>query len=488
MLRSVRLGSATNSSSTHSIILHSAANKGTQNVPMDAWDIEDDGTEYMNNSYCLRDPADKLTHILIQHAGNLGPLYYADQERLSAILKRHGLTKSFAEYAEAAEKKKILDSEIKGYCDMDGLFSGDDALTWLDFMLSPEVAIHGWYDNYDNPHFSIEDDHLAIDLMESSVRWKVDGPALVGHDTHTGNKIRWSPEPYEKSSAPELVDLKITQFCGYGCDFCYQGSTKEGQHAPLERIKAILGELAAMQVFEVAIGGGEPCHHPDFAEIARHALKLGINFNFTAYGLDWIKNQDLKAVFEDKTLWPRFGRATAVGVGLSIHNEKDVMKAVRAKEALRMEWGSPAMHRINLIAQTVIGVTSHTNMLGTLYACADAGVPLLLLGYKPVGRGADYTPAPKNIGDVRDLLIHARNLVQDDDLYRNFHLSVDTAFLDSYGELLNALEVPHILRTSPEGAFSMYIDAVEDTVAPSSYCGADQVLPRGNIKDQFAGF
>lgn len=50
--------------------------------------------------------------------------------------------------------------------------------------------------------------------------------------------------------------------------------------------------------------------------------------------------------------------------------------------------------------------------------------------------------------------------------------------------------VPEILRTSPEGKFSMYIDAVADTVAPSSYCAPDLVEKRrpGALLEQFAAW
>lgn len=49
-------------------------------------------------------------------------------------------------------------------------------------------------------------------------------------------------------------------------------------------------------------------------------------------------------------------------------------------------------------------------------------------------------------------------------------------------------KLPTTLRTSPEGKFSCYVDAVEDIVWPSSYAGASAMQPRGDIKAQFVAW
>ena len=116
-------------------------------------------------------------------------------------------------------------------------------------------------------------------------------------------------------------------------------------------------------------------------------------------------------------------------------------------------------------------------------------MPLLLLGYKTTGRGGDFASRDVPDDKMRHLLKKAQSAIHAKDGYNvggGFHLSVDTAFLERYGHVLDELEVPKTLRTSPEGSFSMYIDAVTDTCGPSSYCDAALMEPVGNIRQQFA--
>ncbi len=90
------------------------------------------------------------------------------------------------------------------------------------------------------------------------------------------------------------------------------------------------------------------------------------------------------------------------------------------------------------------------------------------------------------------LLRRAQKAIHDKESWNinsGFHLSVDTAFLDRYDHLLDKLEVPTLLRTSPEGKFSMYIDAVTETCGPpSSYCAETLMEPIGDIHSQFASW
>jgi hypothetical protein len=142
------------------------------------------------------------------------------------------------------------------------------------------------------------------------------------------------------------------------------------------------------------------------------------------------------------------------------------------------------------MAQTVVGATPMKVIEEMLEASIIARAPLLLLGFKETGRGAGYGKSRPSDAAVKRLLNRAKEAAegQDNDSYRRFHLSVDTAFLDLYGHILDELGVPHSLRTSPEGKFSMYVDAVENTCGPSSYCDPSLMTPVGDIRSQFAAY
>jgi len=469
-ITSIRLGRATNSSSSHSIVLH-AMNDDRVHAQLPADSLSRTMGSYGRNNFILRDAHDKA--VLFLWASGIKAASNHEAIEVHSMLRRLGL-----EDAIEAAKSFEPDMEMStpyGISVPKGL---DMTLAeWFEFLLSDAVTYVAYDDNSETAHATLERDGVVVDLDHVS-HWKRDGAALVGYSAHTGTKFRASPAPYEKSTTPELVDVKITDFCGYGCKFCYQGSTTEGMHAPLERIEAIFDELAAMGTFEIAIGGGEPAHHPDFAQILRAGAERGLSVNFTAYGLDWTKNAEVLDVLK---------KSNGIGIGISVHGAKDITKVERAKTALREK----GVYQADIIAQTVVGATPPATIQKLVDTCGEAQIPLLLLGYKETGRGADYNRRSIKRETVKEILQSAKEWTQKTDKYgyaTNFHLSVDTAFLDLWGDVLDELGIPTTLRTSPEGKFSCYVDAVEDTVGPSSYAGPEAMAPRGNIKEQFAAW
>ena len=85
------------------------------------------------------------------------------------------------------------------------------------------------------------------------------------------------------SPSPELIDVSITDKCGFGCSYCYQNSTAKGEHAPADLIPKLINGLDYAP-YQIAIGGGEPTGHPDFVSILRETRKLGTVPNYTTAG------------------------------------------------------------------------------------------------------------------------------------------------------------------------------------------------------------
>jgi len=467
MLRSLRLGHATNSSSAHSIIFHPAHDARVADA-LPHTSINEI-CEFSRDRFSFSEAREKALYLL-RDLADTDPSNHVMIE-VAQVLRRHGLDGLLGQL-ETID----LPLERQGPLAYEAARKGGVSMAdWLDFMLSPHVTCYGYDDNNDDPGMMLDADGVAV-RIDRGLIWKKDGPAIVAYEPARGTKLRWSRQDYDKAQTPELVDVKITDFCGYGCSFCYQGSTKAGQHAPLDCIETIFDQLAAMRVFEVAIGGGEPAHHPQFAQIIEAANARGMTFNFTAFGLDWTKNERaLEAL--------KAGHGN--GIGISVHSKRDIVKLQRAREALR-EHG---VWRTSVMAQTVVGATPMPAIHEMLEACVAHHAPLLLLGFKETGRGAGYGRARASDAAVRKLLLRARAACEESrEEYSPFTLSVDTAFLDSYGHLLDELGVPHSLRTSPEGKFSMYVDAVENTCGPSSYCDPALMAPIGDIRTQFAAY
>lgn len=92
-------------------------------------------------------------------------------------------------------------------------------------------------------------------------------------------------EPFWSTHGPELMDIAITNWCDKGCPFCYRKSDEVGLHMSLDDYREVMRQAKDMHVFQVALGGGNPNQHPEFAEILRMTREdFGIVPNYTTNG------------------------------------------------------------------------------------------------------------------------------------------------------------------------------------------------------------
>lgn len=337
-----------------------------------------------------------------------------------------------------------------------------DSMT--NFFMDPRVVVLGGNDNTDS-HSNVVDGATEIPFFSAlmtdgtKVRLKTEGPYWVMFGRN-GTKARISLDPnvpdYTKSLTPELVDVKITDYCGKGCKFCYQSSTKDGKHASYEDIVKIFDMLAEMEVFEVALGGGEPTDHPDFIKILAAAGERGIVPNFTTLSDRWLNDPDvIDAV-----------NKYVGGIGVSCSDHKAL--ALRSQIRKAVSW------HVVVSAQHVLGAVPLTVTAKFLDEAFGKHIPVLLLGFKEVGFGAQYN---RHDDSSTEVVLKLAIDQAKENCYPQ--LSVDTALINQYPQLLDALGVPDALITSPEGKFSCYIDAVSMQMGPSSYVEQNEmeILP-----------
>jgi hypothetical protein len=247
---------------------------------------------------------------------------------------------------------------------------------------------------------------------------------------------------------------------------CYQGSTPAGKHAGLVNIRNVLVELAKAEVFEVALGGGEPTIHPRFAEIVRFTKDLGMVPNFTTNSLEWLKEEWAGGVLD------------AVGsVAFSVKYSYDVTQIRDAFISADFN-GEELVRKVTI--QCIDGVSSPSDMEAIFHACAFYRFPVTVLGFKTCGRGETYTPRDSKF---IELLKKGKK-----DYHFQPRVGVDTAILAKYGDELKALGISNMLMSPQEGAFSCYIDAVEMTMAPSSYGGTPQPWNKKTWLDAYRGY
>ncbi len=78
--------------------------------------------------------------------------------------------------------------------------------------------------------------------------------------------------------APVNVTWEITEACNLRCTHCLSADLWAGGRGELDlgQCRALIDELARMEVFQVNFGGGEPFLRDDFLDILRYAHSRGI--------------------------------------------------------------------------------------------------------------------------------------------------------------------------------------------------------------------
>lgn len=272
-----------------------------------------------------------------------------------------------------------------------------------------------------------------------------------------GKKVRLAFDPgyleveAAKAAMPELVDLKITDYCTYGCPTCYQGSTRDGKHARMEDIWAIARLLREAEVFEVAIGGGEPTLHPKFPQIVQTLHGKNIIVNVTTRDPRWFTR------FPD--LIPYLG-----GVAVSCDSEKEVEAALRAIENQAEPLRSTLKKMVRI--QHILGIVPEYNLSSIFRHVKEARMGMVLLGYKTSHRGSTKNPeTPKGMSWGEWLT----NEIKKSNSIVPRPLGIDTVLVQ---ELRG--RVPDYLLTPMEGQFSCYIDVVN---GPTMFASSFEPVP-----------
>lgn len=461
-VHNIRLGYACNSSSTHSVVLLDKSHVGKIKTSKDAA-----SSDFGWNKFTAASRDSKMNylgHLIFYELNKTFP------EEVSALLVDELIGAPGFSLENRITKRappghidhqsvwslpwtwdgKFIDKEF--LCDLVGFLSRDD------------VAILGGNDNDDSSHHLLNAGTTVLSEIPSDeysaqlVAKRDDKNNWTLFNRSNGNKIKLTFDPTstppDRSSVPELVDVKITSYCPFfasspTCKSCYQGSNTSGTHADFNDIVAVADVLAKNKVFEVALGGGEPTLHPQFIEIIRAFKQRGITPNFTTRTLKWAKNAEtLKSVL-----------STCGTFALSVDNAEQV----RELDAFRHEVRDAIDYDFRPVVQVVLGSVSLGELRDIFKAASENWFSVTALGWKSTGRGGSGP-----IHDVSGWVHEARSV----DLYR---IGVDTEALRQWRhELPDNLGGLSILTTPHEGRFSAYWDVVAKKFGPSSFC--DQIL------------
>jgi MoaA/NifB/PqqE/SkfB family radical SAM enzyme len=462
-IHNVRMGLATNSSSTHSLILM---------TPTDYKATATD--EYGDFGWSYFTAADKTSK-----ENYLGYILHDNLRRTvgdeTAWAVVAGMFSHREDFASQLEKGGYgVDHQSVFTLPKDWEGKGIDIAFFKalrEYIVQNPIAILGGNDNGEGPEgHPLHHKGKAVDLGIAdgygTMVARNDGDHWVIFHRDNGSKIRLSfdgkTQTVTKAKTPELVDIKITDFCPFGCEYCYQASTTEGQHGNYGDIRNLIYALKDMKVFEVAIGGGEPTLHPDFIRILEDFRAYHIVPNFTTRNLAWLNDEEKAKKIMD-----------ACGAfAYSVNTREDVAKLAAvldkykgAVEGTQVSYGS---FENKVSVQYVLECGG--DLAGVLDEAAKHHFRVTLLGFKTTGFGKDFPTAPEDWMKVVKTMKKEHGW--------KLNLGVDTAIVQKYGDRIKKeLGVKDEMMTAEEGKFSMYIDAVAKTMAPSSYCEADEYVP-----------
>lgn len=441
-LLNVRLGFANNSSSSHSIVF--------LKNPSIASDNDSDGYEFGWDFFTAISRRSKENYLIATVGSQLQDLV---GEHTARIILGHLLN------------RQVNDMSLDGHVDHQSClvvpqdFHGNSIdveyfQELSETLLRDDVAILGGNDNEEESHPLMSDSAgpplrgIPKDNYSSDWVARKDGNVWVFFHRPTGNKIRFSFEEnvkYERSSLPELVDIKITDFCPYGCPFCYQGSTTDGKHADRYTVSSYASVLSENKVFEVAIGGGEPTLHPEFIQILRDFRSKGIVPNFTTRNLAWLRGESREEILN-----------LCGSFAVSTEKAEDISNLANS-----LRYHGVDFKKVTL--QFIAGATDRWRFRQLVETAIKEGLTYTILGYKSTGRGNSFKPA-SSADDCWDVLMSV--------LEKNpyMRVGIDTVFAEQIEHRLKENNISSVFYHTKDGVFSCYIDAVKKMIASSSYC------------------
>ena len=450
VVKNIRYGLATNSSSSHSIIHNPQEIKN-------GLDLDDD-LSYQWDFFTLKSKEAKNNYMQAQLIENLN---YQTVGAIGGILQNLG-------HNEAAEDLGELsvdhDSVIPFPKSATG-YPGEKFINlnffeeYKDYLVNNDFIILGGNDNADHEHELAPLDDKTESFMHSFSREDIaykNGNYWVVQNKERKLRINYQGEE-PVADKPELIDIKITDQCSMNCNFCYQGSTPDSPHGDLSRIKTIIkGSQKWGSQVEFAIGGGEPTEHPDFAEILNFMHNQDSIANFTTRATKWFEDEDLVETINN----------TVSGIAYSVSSIQDIEKFYDLHKKAFDDESKPVdsgpTFYLHLIPE-IQGHDSFREMIGWIDEknidgrWTDSKIHVTLLGFKPLGRAEGRQP--ELIPEIVDVLMKTKVTP----------IGVDTKFATDYKKFLEAHGIDKKLYTTEEGQYSMYMDAVKSLAYKSSW-------------------
>jgi mycofactocin radical SAM maturase len=199
--------------------------------------------------------------------------------------------------------------------------------------------------------------------------------------------------------APICLTWELTYACNLACVHCLSSS---GRRDPAElspaETRGVIDELAAMKVFYVNIGGGEPMLRPDFFDLVGYAVDQRVGVKFSTNGTRMTAEKARRLAAMDYV-------DVQVSIDGALASTNDAVRGEGSFAAARSAMDHLAAADFGQFKISVVVTRENATQLDAFARMADSyGAQLRLTRFRPSGRGADTWEALHPTGDQQRML------------------------------------------------------------------------------------
>lgn len=263
-----------------------------------------------------------------------------------------------------------------------------------------------------------------------------------------GTTTRYTEDDEFRPDFAENCDVKITDRCDGGCQFCYEGCTPLGKHGDILN-DTFINSLHPYT--ELALNGND-LSHPYLIAFLSKLKEKKVIANLTVNQIHFERfYYFIKELLDKKLIW---------GLGISLREPTD------AFINLVKEIPNAVIHTINGILTGI-----------DLNRLANHDLKILILGYKTTGRGLEYRS-----NNMSDLTINSEYLygmlpiITKENWFKN--ISFDNLAIRQLNiKRLMTEEEWNNFYMGDDGTFTFYIDLVNQTFSKNSVIAKVKSIP-----------